>query len=55
MVCLLAILFNIGEIFFQDEWVAKIVSRFSDQDATKENEAIDPDVVNKECKEDNDV
>ena len=48
----LALLLNIGQIHFQDEYVAKVVSRFPDQDPTKES---DPDVGNKEGKDDTDV
>ena len=46
----LALLLNIGQIHFQDKYVAKVVSRFPDQDPAKENY---PDVGNKECKDDN--
>ena len=41
--------------YFKDEYVAKVVSRFLGQDATKENESIDPDVGKKECKDDTNV
>ena len=51
----LALLLNISQIGFQDEYVAKFVSRFPAEDATKENESFDTDLGNKECKDDNDV
>ena len=48
----LALLLNIGQIYFQDEYVANLVSRFPAEDATKED---DTDVGNRECKDSNDV
>ena len=48
----LALLLNIGQIYFQDEYVAKLVSRFPADDSTKED---DSDVGNKESKDSNDV
>ena len=48
----LALLLNIGQDYFQDEYVTKLVSRFPAEDATKEE---DSNVGNKESKDSNDV
>ena len=48
----LALLLNIGQDYFQDEYVAELVSRFPAEDATKEE---DSNVGNKESKDSNDV
>ena len=52
MIGRLALLLNIGQNYFQDEYVANLVSRFPSEDATKED---DTDVGNRECKDSNDV
>ena len=36
----LALLLNIGQIVFQDEYVAKVISRFPDQGPAKENDSV---------------